>query len=142
MFIYLFIYLFIHLFIYSLIYFLADIYIYLGVKNGMFLGEARKLCPNLKVVAYDFPLYELLSEKVCVYLSLCVVCYSVVCVYLSVCVVCFYVVCLSVRMCGMYLCGVCLSVRVCDRYEYRSVCPCVCVRISLRYELARQLVTE
>ena len=36
----------------------------LGVKNGMFLGEARKLCPNLKVVAYDFPLYELLSEKV------------------------------------------------------------------------------
>ena len=30
----------------------------------MFLGQARKLCPNLKVVSYDFPLYEELSEKV------------------------------------------------------------------------------
>ena len=30
----------------------------------MFLGTARKLCPNLKVVSYDFPLYEELSEKV------------------------------------------------------------------------------
>ena len=30
----------------------------------MFLGEARKLCPNLKVLSYDFPLYEQLSEKV------------------------------------------------------------------------------
>lgn len=30
----------------------------------MFLGEARKLCPNLRVVSYDFPLYEHLSEKV------------------------------------------------------------------------------
>jgi nucleotidyltransferase/DNA polymerase involved in DNA repair len=30
----------------------------------MFLGEARRLCPALKVVSYDFPLYEALSEKV------------------------------------------------------------------------------
>jgi hypothetical protein len=30
----------------------------------MFLGQARKLCPTLKVVSYDFPLYEELSEKV------------------------------------------------------------------------------
>ena len=47
----------------SLKYFLS-LYFLSGVRNGMFLGTARKLCPNLKVVSYDFPLYEELSEKV------------------------------------------------------------------------------
>jgi DNA repair protein REV1 len=25
-----------------------------GVKNGMFLGAAAKLCPNIKTIPYDF----------------------------------------------------------------------------------------
>lgn len=30
----------------------------LGVKNGMFVGTALKLCPNLKTIAYDFNGYK------------------------------------------------------------------------------------
>ncbi|KYM87069.1 DNA repair protein REV1 [Atta colombica] len=32
-----------------------------GVKNGMFLGEALKLCPNLKTIQYDFEGYKKVS---------------------------------------------------------------------------------
>ncbi|RDL34534.1 DNA repair protein [Venustampulla echinocandica] len=34
-----------------------------GVKNGMWMKGALKLCPNLKVLPYDFPAYEEASEK-------------------------------------------------------------------------------
>ena len=30
----------------------------MGVKNGMFLGPALKLCPNLKTIPYDFEGYQ------------------------------------------------------------------------------------
>lgn len=33
-----------------------------GVKAGMFLGEARKLCPGLKMLHYDFSMYEKVSQ--------------------------------------------------------------------------------
>ena len=29
-----------------------------GVKNGMFLGPALKLCPELKTIPYDFEAYQ------------------------------------------------------------------------------------
>ncbi|XP_053995237.1 DNA repair protein REV1 [Hylaeus anthracinus] len=32
-----------------------------GVKNGMFLGEALKICPNLKTITYDFEGYKEVS---------------------------------------------------------------------------------
>jgi len=32
-----------------------------GIKNGMFLGEALKLCPNLKTIQYDFEGYKEVS---------------------------------------------------------------------------------
>ncbi|XP_012142918.1 rev1 DNA directed polymerase isoform X2 [Megachile rotundata] len=32
-----------------------------GVKNGMFLGEALKICPNLKTISYDFEGYKEVS---------------------------------------------------------------------------------
>lgn len=32
-----------------------------GLKNGMFLGQALKLCPNLKTIAYDFEGYKEVS---------------------------------------------------------------------------------
>lgn len=32
-----------------------------GVKNGMFLGEALKICPNLKTIPYDFDGYTEVS---------------------------------------------------------------------------------
>jgi len=32
-----------------------------GVKNGMFLGEALRLCPNLKMIQYDFEGYKEVS---------------------------------------------------------------------------------
>ncbi|XP_039275828.1 DNA repair protein REV1 [Nilaparvata lugens] len=32
-----------------------------GVKNGMFLGQAIKLCPNLKTIPYDFEDYKQVS---------------------------------------------------------------------------------
>jgi len=32
-----------------------------GVKNGMFLGEALRLCPNLKTIQYDFEGYKEVS---------------------------------------------------------------------------------
>ncbi|CAL4119806.1 unnamed protein product, partial [Meganyctiphanes norvegica] len=34
-----------------------------GVKNGMFLGPALKLCPNLKTIPYDFDGYRDVSHK-------------------------------------------------------------------------------
>ncbi|XP_063987117.1 DNA repair protein REV1 isoform X2 [Diachasmimorpha longicaudata] len=33
----------------------------LGLKNGMFLGQALKLCPNLKTIKYDFEGYKEIS---------------------------------------------------------------------------------
>ncbi|XP_044578726.1 DNA repair protein Rev1 [Cotesia glomerata] len=33
----------------------------LGIKNGMFLGQALKLCPNLKTIKYDFEGYKQVS---------------------------------------------------------------------------------
>ncbi|XP_057325173.1 DNA repair protein REV1 [Microplitis mediator] len=33
----------------------------LGIKNGMFLGQALKLCPNLKTIKYDFEGYKEVS---------------------------------------------------------------------------------
>jgi DNA repair protein REV1 len=36
-----------------------------GVKNGMFLGTALKLCPNLKTIPYDFEGYKQVSH--CLY---------------------------------------------------------------------------
>ncbi|KAJ8668696.1 hypothetical protein QAD02_010359 [Eretmocerus hayati] len=33
-----------------------------GVKNGMFLGQALKLCPNLKTIRYDFEGYKEVSH--------------------------------------------------------------------------------
>lgn len=36
-----------------------------GVKNGMFLGQALKLCPNLKTIPYDFEGYKEVSN--CLY---------------------------------------------------------------------------
>ena len=32
--------------------------VFLGVKNGMFMGAALKLCPDLKTIPYDFEGYE------------------------------------------------------------------------------------
>uniref|UniRef100_A0A1B6D5V3 DNA repair protein REV1 n=1 Tax=Clastoptera arizonana TaxID=38151 RepID=A0A1B6D5V3_9HEMI len=32
-----------------------------GLKNGMFLGQALKLCPNLKTIPYDFDAYKEVS---------------------------------------------------------------------------------
>jgi len=32
-----------------------------GVKNGMFLGQALKLCPNLKTISYNFEAYKEVS---------------------------------------------------------------------------------
>ncbi|XP_065342179.1 DNA repair protein Rev1 isoform X1 [Cloeon dipterum] len=32
-----------------------------GLRNGMFLGEALRLCPNLKTIAYDFDAYKEVS---------------------------------------------------------------------------------
>ncbi|NXY44479.1 REV1 protein, partial [Ceuthmochares aereus] len=29
-----------------------------GIKNGMFFGQAKKLCPNLQAVSYDFDAYK------------------------------------------------------------------------------------
>lgn len=34
-----------------------------GIKNGMFLGTARKLCKNLVLVPYQFEQYELVSTQ-------------------------------------------------------------------------------
>ncbi|KAI6082131.1 impB/mucB/samB family protein [Hypoxylon rubiginosum] len=33
-----------------------------GVKNGMWMKSAKELCPNLKVLPYDFPAYEEASK--------------------------------------------------------------------------------
>jgi DNA repair protein REV1 len=34
-----------------------------GVRNGMFLGPARKNCPDLKVIQYEFEKYDDCSKK-------------------------------------------------------------------------------
>lgn len=43
----------------------------LGIKNGMFLGTAMKLCPNLKTMPYDFEEYtriaHILYDTICKY---------------------------------------------------------------------------
>jgi len=40
-----------------------------GVKKGMFLGQAKQLCPNLIVLPYDFEGYEQVSEQVAIILQ-------------------------------------------------------------------------
>lgn len=40
-----------------------------GVKKGMFLGQAKQLCPDLIVLPYDFEGYEEVSEQVAVILQ-------------------------------------------------------------------------
>ncbi|KAM6100246.1 DNA repair protein REV1 isoform 4-T4 [Theristicus caerulescens] len=35
-----------------------------GIKNGMFFGQAKKLCPNLQAVSYDFDAYKEVARKV------------------------------------------------------------------------------
>ena len=34
-----------------------------GVRNGMFLGSARKLCPDIHCVPYQFEEYRQVSQK-------------------------------------------------------------------------------
>src|SRR5690242_21825618 len=34
-----------------------------GVKNGMWMKRALELCPELKILPYDFPAYEEASER-------------------------------------------------------------------------------
>ncbi|XP_015925771.2 DNA repair protein REV1 [Parasteatoda tepidariorum] len=34
-----------------------------GLRNGMFLGEALRLCPNLKTISYDFESYSEVSRQ-------------------------------------------------------------------------------
>ncbi|XP_071437941.1 DNA repair protein REV1 isoform X3 [Pithys albifrons albifrons] len=36
----------------------------LGIKNGMFFGQAKKLCPNLQAVSYDFDAYKEVARTV------------------------------------------------------------------------------
>lgn len=35
----------------------------MGIKNGMLLGQALKLCPNLKTISYDFDGYKEVAYK-------------------------------------------------------------------------------
>ena len=35
-----------------------------GVKNGMFMREAKRRCPDLQVVPYDFEAYEKVADQV------------------------------------------------------------------------------
>lgn len=45
----------------------------LGLRNGMFMGTALRLCPNLKTIPYDFEgykevaytLYDTVAQYVC-----------------------------------------------------------------------------
>lgn len=34
-----------------------------GVRNGMWLGDAKKMCPNLRIIPYDFEEYHAVLEK-------------------------------------------------------------------------------
>ena len=34
-----------------------------GVKNGMFMGSALKLCPELQTIPYDFESYEIVAKS-------------------------------------------------------------------------------
>ncbi|PKU42179.1 dna repair protein rev1 [Limosa lapponica baueri] len=36
----------------------------IGIKNGMFFGQAKKLCPNLQAVSYDFDAYKEVARTV------------------------------------------------------------------------------
>lgn len=33
-----------------------------GIKNGMFFGQAKQLCPNLQAVPYDFHAYKEVAQ--------------------------------------------------------------------------------
>eukprot|EP01035_Chromulina_nebulosa_P017579 gene17579-23147_t len=35
-----------------------------GVRNGMFMSTVKKLCPDIRILAYDFKLYEEISVQV------------------------------------------------------------------------------
>jgi hypothetical protein len=35
-----------------------------GVKNGMWVGSAKKLCPDLMIVPYQFDKYEEVKKKI------------------------------------------------------------------------------
>lgn len=34
----------------------------MGIKNGMFVGAALKLCPDLKTISYDFDAYKEVAQ--------------------------------------------------------------------------------
>lgn len=34
-----------------------------GIKNGMFVGQALKLCPQLQFIHYDFDAYKQVSYQ-------------------------------------------------------------------------------
>ncbi|RLV88995.1 DNA repair protein REV1 [Spathaspora sp. JA1] len=42
-----------------------------GVKNGMWLTQAKQLCPQIKIIDYDFPAYEKYSNEFYNYLISC-----------------------------------------------------------------------
>ena len=62
----------------------------MGVKNGMFLGAALKLCPDLQTIPYDFPGYEEVSrhlyDTVAAYtldIQVCISAFSLKCVLIK-----------------------------------------------------------
>lgn len=34
-----------------------------GVRSGMYLGQAKKLCPNITAIPYDFESYDAVSKQ-------------------------------------------------------------------------------
>ena len=48
-----------------------------GVRAGMFIGEAKRRCPDLVVMPYEFDKYDAVSEKA--RSSLCVLTCSMIC---------------------------------------------------------------
>lgn len=68
-----------------------------GVRNGMFIGQAKQLCPELLSVPYQFDKYEQVSYYVC-----------------GVCVV-FVVLCYTSNVLPHLCCGACrVRVELCD----------------------------
>lgn len=40
-----------------------SLYFQAGVKNGMLMGSAKKLCPDLVAIPYDFEGYRQVSQQ-------------------------------------------------------------------------------
>lgn len=47
-----------------------------GIKNGMFFGQAKQLCPNLQAVPYDFHAYKEVARTMYETLARYIVCCS------------------------------------------------------------------